>query len=142
MSQVQLLMTVNCSMCRYVCAWKSYVNCDWWKEYGSSYEHYSTVSRHSPEVLTWRVFITIICFFIWLSFPLFSWPSWLIQGWYHKEKLDANHSEELKVSRNYWDYAWILQREFNIWRFKVLSFLVSHCLIFLGYLCIALKQKP
>ena len=30
---------------------------------------------------------------------------------------------------------------FDGWRFKALSFLVIHCLIFLGYLCIALKQS-
>ena len=34
------------------------------------------------KTLTRRVCITIMSFFIWWSFPLFSWPSCLIQGWY------------------------------------------------------------
>ena len=36
--------------------------------------------------------LTIKSFFSWWSFPLFSWPSCVIQGRYCKEKLDASHS--------------------------------------------------
>ena len=42
-------------------------------------------------VLIKRIFLTIMSFFsLWL-FPSFSWPKYVIQGWYCKEKLDASH---------------------------------------------------
>ena len=49
------------------------------------------------KVLEKNVFLTIKSFFSWWSFPLFSWPQCLIQGWYCKEiyflffKLDSLH---------------------------------------------------
>ena len=49
-----------------------------------------------PEVLTRRICLTIERFLSWWSFPLFSWPLCLIQGWYCKEKLDASHSQGSK----------------------------------------------
>ena len=39
-----------------------------------------------------QICLKIKKFFSWLSFPLFSWPYCLIQGWYWKEKLDASYS--------------------------------------------------
>lgn len=32
----------------------------------------------------------------WQSFPLFLWPTYFIQGWYYKEKLEDSHSEGFK----------------------------------------------
>ena len=49
-------------------------------------------SLYITKVLIRRICSTIKPFFTWWSFPLFSWPSCLIQRWYCKEKLDANHS--------------------------------------------------
>ena len=45
-----------------------------------------------------KVLIRRICSSIksWWSFPLFLWPKCLIQGWYGKEKWDANHSNGTK----------------------------------------------
>ena len=45
-----------------------------------------------PKVLTERICLPIKSFFCWWSFPLFSWPLCVIQGWYCREKLDASHS--------------------------------------------------
>ena len=42
-----------------------------------------------PKALTRRIVLTIKSIFSWWSFPLFSWPLYVIQGWYCKEKLDA-----------------------------------------------------
>ena len=36
-------------------------------------------------------------FFSWWSFHLFSWPWYVIQGWYCKEKLNARHSKGSEV---------------------------------------------
>ena len=47
---------------------------------------------------TWRICQTIKSFFSRWSATLFSWPSCLIQGWHGKEKLDASHSQGLKVN--------------------------------------------
>ena len=44
------------------------------------------------KVLTRRICLTIKSFFTWWSFPLFSWPYCLIQGWYCEENLDSSHS--------------------------------------------------
>ena len=44
------------------------------------------------KVLTRRICLTIKSFFGHWSFPLFSLPKYLIQGWYCEEKLDASHS--------------------------------------------------
>ena len=51
-----------------------------------------TVLYIFPKVLTGRICLTINNFLSWWSFPLFSWPWCVIQGWYCKEKLDAGHS--------------------------------------------------
>ena len=51
-----------------------------------------TVHYTFPKVLTRRICWTIKSFFSWWSFPLFSWPWCLIQGWYCKEKLVASLS--------------------------------------------------
>ena len=53
-----------------------------------------------PKVLTRRICVTINSFFSWWSFPLFSWPSSVIQGWYCKEKLHASHSQGTRQSHN------------------------------------------
>ena len=53
-------------------------------------------SVHFPNVLARWICSTTKRFFSWLSFPLFSWALYLIQGWYWKEKLDASHSQGLK----------------------------------------------
>ena len=39
---------------------------------------------------------TIKSFFSWWSFPLFSWPQCLIEGWFCKKKLDVSDSKGLK----------------------------------------------
>ena len=44
-----------------------------------------------PKVLTCRMCLTIKSFFSCKSFPLFLWPSRLIQGWFQKGKSDAHH---------------------------------------------------
>ena len=44
------------------------------------------------KVLTRRICLTVKSFFTWWSFPLFSWPYCLIQGWYCEENLDSSHS--------------------------------------------------
>ena len=46
---------------------------------------------HFFKVLIRRICSTIKSFFRWRSFPLFSWPSCMIHGWYYREKLDASH---------------------------------------------------
>ena len=45
-----------------------------------------------PKLLTRRIHLTIKSFFSWWSFPLFLWHSFLIQGWYCTEKLEARDS--------------------------------------------------
>ena len=50
-----------------------------------------TVHHTCTMVLTRRIWLTIKSCFGWWSFPLFSWPSSVIQGWYCKEKVDASH---------------------------------------------------
>ena len=55
-----------------------------------------TVLYIFPYVLARRICLTIKRFFSWLSFPLFSWPQCVTQGWYWIEKLDASHSQGLK----------------------------------------------
>ena len=49
-----------------------------------------------PKVLTGRMCLTIGSFLNWWSFPLFSWPLHLIQGWCCKEKLEANPTKMLR----------------------------------------------
>ena len=51
-----------------------------------------TVLCTFPKMLTRRICLTIKSFFTWWSFPLFSWPYCLIQGWYCEENLDFSHS--------------------------------------------------
>ena len=51
-----------------------------------------TVLCTFPKMLTRRICLTIKSFFTWWSFPLFSWPYCLIQGWYCEENLDSSHS--------------------------------------------------
>ena len=51
--------------------------------------HYSL---YFPMELTRRICLTIRSFLNYRSFPLFSWPLHLTQGWYCKEKLEASHS--------------------------------------------------
>ena len=51
--------------------------------------HYSL---YFPMELTRRICLTIRSFLNYWSFPLFSWPLHLTQGWYCKEKLEASHS--------------------------------------------------
>ena len=46
--------------------------------------------------LTGRICLTIRSILNWWSFPLFSWPSYLIQGWYCEEKLETSHSWRFK----------------------------------------------
>ena len=48
-----------------------------------------TVLDTFPEVLTRRICLKIKSFISWWSFPWFSWPRCVIQGWYCKEKLKA-----------------------------------------------------
>ena len=50
-----------------------------------------TVPYTFPKVLTGRICLTIHNFFSRWSFPLFSWPECVLQGWYCEEKLDAGH---------------------------------------------------
>ena len=54
--------------------------------------HILTVLCTFPKMLTRRICLTIKSFFTWWSFPLFSWPYCLIQGWYCEENLDSSHS--------------------------------------------------
>ena len=64
------------------------------------YPLHPNISRHIlhavlytfPKVLTRRICLTIISFYHWWSFPLFSWPLCVTWGWYYKEKFDASHS--------------------------------------------------
>ena len=65
------------------------------------------------KVLEKNVFLTIKSFFSWWSFPLFSWPQCLIQGWYCKEiyflffKLDSLHfSVYLNPSFERFFFSW------------------------------------
>ena len=51
-----------------------------------------TVPYTFPKVLMRRICFKIQSFSGWWSFPLFSWPWCVIQGWYCEEKLDASHS--------------------------------------------------
>ena len=51
--------------------------------------HYSL---YFPMELTRRICLTIRSFLNYWSFPLFSWPLHLTEGWYCKEKLEASHS--------------------------------------------------
>ena len=51
-----------------------------------------TVPHTLLEVLTKRICVTINGFLSCWSFPLFSRPYCMIQGWYCREKLDACHS--------------------------------------------------
>ena len=51
-----------------------------------------TVLYTFPKVLIRRTFWTIKSFISWWSFPLFSWPWCVIQGWHSREKLDISHS--------------------------------------------------
>ena len=55
-----------------------------------------TVFSTFPKVLTGRMCLTIGSFLNWWSFPLFSWPLHLIQGWCCKEKLEANPTKMLR----------------------------------------------
>ena len=52
------------------------------------------------KLLTRRLCLTVKSFFSWWSFPLFcdSYPSCVIQGWYHKEEVDSSHFEGVKGS--------------------------------------------
>ena len=51
-----------------------------------------TVLQPFPNVLTWRICLTIKSFFSWWSFAVqFSWTSCVIQRWYCKT-LDTSHS--------------------------------------------------
>ena len=52
-----------------------------------------TVLYTFPYVLARRICLIIKRFFSWLSFPSFSWPQWLIQGWHWKKKVDASHTQ-------------------------------------------------
>ena len=52
-----------------------------------------TVLYTFPMVLVRRICLPIKSFFSWWSFPLFSWPWCVIQGWYCKENLDCSHSQ-------------------------------------------------
>ena len=58
-----------------------------------------TVLSTYPKVLTRRMCLTIGSFLNWWSFPLFSWPLHLIQGWCCKEKLEANPTKMLRGLR-------------------------------------------
>ena len=52
-----------------------------------------TVLHTFSKRLTRRICLTIkSCLNSWWSSPVFSWLSCVIQEWYSKEKLDANHS--------------------------------------------------
>ena len=59
-----------------------------------------TVLYTLPKVLTRRICLAMKSFFSWWSFPLFSWPYSMIQGWYCKEKLDARSQ---RVNRAIWN---------------------------------------
>ena len=56
-----------------------------------------TVFHTFPQVLTRRIWLGLKNFFSWWSFHLFSWPWYVIQGWYCKEKLNARHSKGSEV---------------------------------------------
>ena len=49
-----------------------------------------TVLYTFPKELTRRICLIIKSCFTWWSFPLFSWPQCLIQGWYCKERINAS----------------------------------------------------
>ena len=55
-----------------------------------------TVLYTFPKLLTRRVYLKIESFCSCWSFPSFSWPQCLIQGWCCKKKLEIGHSLELK----------------------------------------------
>ena len=53
----------------------------------------NSLSQHSSrhffqEQLLALYTLTSICIFCWWSFPVFSYPECVIQGWYYEEKLD------------------------------------------------------
>ena len=56
-----------------------------------------TVLYTFPKALTRGICLKIKRFVSWWSFPWFSWPKCLIQGWYCEEKFEAGHSLRLKV---------------------------------------------
>ena len=56
-----------------------------------------TVLCTLPQLLTRRICLTIKSFFSWWSFPLFSSPLRVIQGWYFKEGYDASLGSKFNV---------------------------------------------
>ena len=72
-----------------------------------------TVLCTFPEMLTRRICLTIKSFFTWWSFPLFSWPYCLIQGWYCEENLDASHSHRYLLDKFLLIQVFINDVDFN-----------------------------
>ena len=74
-------------------------NCFWWGLSVLLSALHTNISMHFlhsvlctfPKVLSRRIYLLIKSFVSWWSFLLFSWLLCVIQGWYCKEKLDANH---------------------------------------------------
>ena len=59
-----------------------------------TYSLYCTT--YKSMVLTRGICLIIKSFFGWYSLSLFSWPWFVMQEWYCKEKLDAGHSKGSK----------------------------------------------
>ena len=74
-------------------------NCFWWGLSVLLSALHTNISMHFlhsvlytfPKVPSRRIYLLIKSFVSWWSFLLFSWLLCVIQGWYCKEKLDANH---------------------------------------------------
>ena len=58
-----------------------------------------TVLLTVPKMLIRRICFSIKSFFSWWSFPLFSWPSCLIQGLYCREKCKSRFTSILPCFR-------------------------------------------
>ena len=72
-----------------------------------------------PKVLTRRIGIKIKSFFCCWSFPFFSWPLHVTQGWYCKEKLQVKGSN---FSMFIWERCASLCPKFNkLWQLSTIN---------------------
>ena len=87
-----------------------------------------TVLYTFPKSLIRRIRLPIKSIFHWWSFPLFSWPQCVIQGWYFEEKFDASHSQGWKGLMWYLNnYMWSKTKKNNFFRSPLYkSRLVNH----------------
>ena len=93
-----------------------------------------TVLYTFPKVLTRRICLLIRSFFCWASFSSFSWPQYMVQGLYCKEKLDASHSKGLKGY--YTSNSKVCMETVPVTRYTdivyltflcLVTFIISHC---------------